>query len=81
VAAAAAAQDTGSADAQIKDSFFDMLAGQLHDAAASAPAHESAHWSAVQRAVSPLRRRIDFAAPVKLGTSSEAALDAAAEAA
>jgi hypothetical protein len=81
VAEAAAAQDIDSADAQIKDSFFGMLAGQLHDAAASAPAHDSAHWSALQRAVAALRRRIEFAAPVKLGTSSEAALDTAAEAA
>lgn len=80
VAAAAVAQETDHAAARTKDTFFSLLEGQLHSAAASAPAHESAHWDAVQRSLSPLRRRIEFAAPVRLGTSTEAALDAAREA-
>lgn len=78
VADAARAQDTAVAAAGLKDAFFSTLESQLSSAAASAPAAEEAHWAGVQRAVSPLRRRIEFAAPVRLGASTEAALDAAA---
>lgn len=71
-AAAAAAPDSASADAGIKDAFFSMLLGQI-------PAEKDAHWEGVERAVRTLHRRIDFAAPVRLGTSTEAALDAEAQ--
>jgi hypothetical protein len=73
-AAAAATPDSASADAGIKDAFFSMLLSQV-------PAEKTAHWEGVERAVNTLHRRIDFAAPVRLGTSTEAALDAAQEAA
>jgi hypothetical protein len=74
VAAAAAAEDSASADAAIKEAYFNQLAAQLQAAAADASPEEEAHWAAVERAVATLHRRIEFAAPVRMGTSSEAAM-------
>jgi hypothetical protein len=78
VAHAAGAQDTAAAAAGLKDAFFSTLESQLAAAVATAPAADEAHWAGVQRAISPLRRRIEFAAPVRVGPSTEAALEAAA---
>lgn len=75
VAAAAAATDSAAVDAALKDNFFALLKAQLEVESADAPAEDAAHWGAVQRAVSTLHRRVEFAAPVRLGTSTEAALD------
>jgi len=71
VAAAAAAEDGATADAAIKQAFFKQLRTNL---AAAAAADESADWGPVDRALSTLHRRIEFAAPVRLGPSSHAGL-------
>jgi hypothetical protein len=76
VAAASAAEDSASVDATIKEAFFNLLTGQLQAAAGNASPEDEAHWAAVERAVATLHRRIEYAAPVRMGTSSEAAMAA-----
>lgn len=78
VAAAAAAADTAAADSSIKDTFF-KLQQQLLERQSSSSGTDA--WETAGRALRALHRRIDFAAPVKLGTAAEEALDLAMQAA
>jgi hypothetical protein len=77
VMAAASAADAAAASSSIKESFF-YLQHQLLDEQQQQGQEQGADEQATGvagRALKALHRRIDFAAPVKLGTATEEALD------
>jgi hypothetical protein len=78
VMAAASAADAAAASSSIKESFFylqqQLLEDQQQQLEQGNGADEQA-LEAVSRALKALHRRIDFAAPVKLGPATEEALD------
>lgn len=77
VMAAASAADAAAASASIKETFFylqQQLLEEQQQEEEQSPELEQGRGVA-SRALKALHRRIDFAAPVKLGTATEEALD------
>jgi hypothetical protein len=76
VMAAASAADAAAAGSSIKESFFYLQQQLLEDAAQQQDQEGDAQAVGVAgRALKALHRRIDFAAPVKLGPAAEEAVD------
>eukprot|EP00879_Flechtneria_rotunda_P010896 GHRR01011387.1.p1 GENE.GHRR01011387.1~~GHRR01011387.1.p1 ORF type:complete len:497 (+),score=185.06 GHRR01011387.1:77-1567(+) len=81
VAAAAAAQDTASASDMIKGAFFNIKQQQLQEQQQQQQEQLAGTWAAVSRSLKAFHRRIDFAAPIKLGAAATEALKSMQQAA